>query len=100
MPKLTLIVIRSHDNLPNGKLFLCAGMMKLTDCNDRRRQATRPNERKPFIEAAQDMLFLIGPAICACGSNLIRALKLTYYRIIDFSLSYHKSEIKGCRITC
>ena len=57
MPKLTLIVIRSHDNLPNGKLSLFAGMMKSTDCNDRRRQPTKPNERKPIIEAAQDVLF-------------------------------------------
>ena len=57
MPKLTLIVIRSHDNLPNGKLTLCAGTMKLTDCNDRLRQATKPNERKPIIEAAKDLLF-------------------------------------------
>ena len=57
MPKLTLIEIRSHENLSNGKLPLCAGMMKSTDCNDRRRQATKPNERKPFIEAAQGSLF-------------------------------------------
>ena len=57
MPKLTLNEFRSHDNLPNEKLSLCAGMMKSTDCNDRRRQATKPNERKPNIEAAQDLLF-------------------------------------------
>lgn len=57
MPKLTLIVIRNHDNLPNGKLSLFAGMMKSTDCNDRTRQPTKPNERKSIIEAAQDLLF-------------------------------------------
>ena len=54
---VVLIAIRSQDNSSNAKHSLCAEMMKLTDCNERRRQATSPNDRRPFIEVAQDLLF-------------------------------------------
>ena len=57
---VVLIEIRSQDNSSKAKHSLCAEMTKLTDRNDMHRQAAKPNERKPFIEAAQGLLFSDG----------------------------------------